>query len=284
MTKPREKIFVFHTSRYIDNPMIDGVIIDAGAEDYFTLLDKYGDKVRQLHLNGSGAGRGGDAFPGLPANAKKGLPRVLKYFAQSKEEVIRYSQPLKEKNWLVCPLFPIEKREDVSFITSMGIAVDLLYRIDQMDQSLVLDILHYYLHYPSLEMPIEPFHSILTARLKRKTLLLWHLHLMFPGLFLHVDDTGVSATPAQLTAKEYLYLVDWENHSIKKNEAPGTNKKNLKSYFETMPQVQPECMPCAHFHQCFGWAKYGKDTCAKWKAVLDTIQRNVKELEKTCHG
>jgi hypothetical protein len=234
-----EKIYVLHTPRSIDVGETEGVIIDAGAgDDIRPLLSKYGEKVRQVHWHGNGS------LPGFPF---KGGKPVRKYFAATKEEVIRLSKPLKDYRWLVCPQFPIEKRQDVSFMTSMGIAVDLLYRVDDIEETVTADILKYYLHHRSLDVPVEPFHSVLIAKLEKKPLHLWSLHLLFPGLFVHVDDTA-------------------------------GEEKAVGKYLRSLPKTRPQCMSCAHFHFCFGWAKYQKDTCAKWKALLDLLQRNVREI------
>jgi hypothetical protein len=267
-----EKIFVLHTPRCISNPKIGGVIIAPGAEgDVQALISSYGDKVRQVHVQGN------NSTP-LPVLKLNGV--VKKYFTATKEEIIRHSKELKEQRWLVCPGFPVEKREDVSFITSMGVGVDLLYCIDQMKENVIMEILDFYLHYPFLEVPVEPFHSILMAKLKRKPLHLWNLHLLFPGLFLHADETGAADTPEQMQTKDYRFLIDWKTHTIKKNKNRLRNNNGLEIYIQSLPKTQPACMSCAHFHVCFGWGKYRQDTCQTWKTVLDTLQRSAKEILK----
>jgi hypothetical protein len=205
---------------------------------------------------------------------------VVKVFGESKTEIIKHSKMLKERKRYICPEYPVEKREDISFITSMGIAVDLLYQIDRMKEEVILQILDFYLHHPSLSVPIEPFHSIFMSKLKRQPLHLWTLYLIFPGLFLHADDTGIAEEPDELKNKDYLYLIDWENREFKRNESRTKRKSNLKRYFETIPNEQPGCMSCAHFHLCFSWAKYKKDSCHKWTMILDRIQADAKEIER----
>jgi hypothetical protein len=142
----------------------------------------------------------------------------------------------------------------------------------------ILKILDFYLHEPALTIPIEPFHSILMSKLKRQPLHLWNLYLIFPGLFLHADHTGIAEEPDMLRNKEYIYLIDGENREFKRNKDKTKKKSSLKRYFESIPKKHPDCMSCAHFHLCFSWAKYKKDSCGKWMMILDRIQANAKEI------
>jgi hypothetical protein len=279
--KQQERIRVYHIEECSEeiNRMagdsgideIDGIILDIvtpsvgeerGADgnrcQWGGVLDRFGEKVRQVHVRGriEEALEIGSYLKSI--RGEKGKKPVLKYFSREKEEIIRHSDTLKKQGWVVCPEFSIRKREDVTFITSMGVIADLLYRVDAMEETVLLDILNYYLHEPKVDIPVEPFHSILNAKLRRKTLNLWNLHLLLPGLFNHVrvDKTGKGALAE-----------------------PGS-VGGAKYYLDTLPQQQPQCMSCLHFHLCFGWGKYGEDSCEKWKKVLEILQRTSKELEQ----
>lgn len=255
----KEQIFIFNTPNTpgaVELPGMDGVNGTNGTNgvilcascggDADAFIEHYNDSLRQVHLD---AGNG-SALPRFT-----GRKPVRKFFAQSKEEVIRRSSELKQGHWLVCPRFPIETPRDVSFITAMGIAVDLLYLVDELPEALVVDILKFYLHHPSLSVPVEPFHSILMAILEKKPLNLWSLHLLFPGVFSYVDENGIASSPDLLS--------------------------KIDGYLKSLPRKEPACMSCAHFHTCFGWARYQKDTCGKWKTLLDILQRNAREIKNT---
>jgi hypothetical protein len=249
----KETVVVLHTSKPIDISEINKVILsNKNVKTLNNLIFLYKDKVKQVHFHGKIADL---------KYLRNDFLGVIKVFAQTKHEVIKQSKMLKEKKCFVCPEFPIEKLEDISFITSMGIAVDLLYTIDHMNKEVVLKIVDHYLYFPSLNIPIEPFHSILMSILKEKKLQIWNLHLMFPGLFFHVDNTGVKEDP---------------------NEAGREN--SLKEYFESIPKDYPGCMSCAHFHVCFSWGKYKKDSCFLWKEILDRLQSSAKEIQIVRHG
>lgn len=53
----------------------------------------------------------------------------------------------------------------------------------------------------------------------------------------------------------------------------------LKEYFESIPKKHPACMSCHHFPICFSWAKYKKDTCDLWKAILDRLHKSAAEIK-----
>ena len=268
---PNERVFVLNTSRFIQNPMVQQVIlVDHNARALEQSINKYRNKIRQVHYHGKLR----DSLD-FRTNFKK----VVKVFAAAKEEIIRHAKMLQEQKCYICPQYPVEKVEDISLITSMGIAVDLLYQIDHMEKAVILKILDFYLHHPSLDIPVEPFHSILVSKLKKTRLHLWNLHLMFPGGFFYVDDTGITEEPGKLINKDYLFLIDWKSYEFKR--VKGKSQNSLKQYFEAIPKKHPECVSCEHFHFCFSWGKYKKDTCSLWKAILDKLQDSAREIKKT---
>jgi len=243
----REKLAVLHSQTVRQLPWADGVVLlleNSASTDFLPLLEAYKGKICQVHLKNAG----GDCASALSLLGEAAA--VRKYFASSKEEVIRLSKQLKEHRWLVCPEFAVEKKEDISFITGMGIAVDLLYRVEGLKDVVLMELLDFYLHRPELAVPVEPFHSILMSKLERRPLHLWSLHLLFPDLFVQVDLKGTDETPA------------------------------VKNYLQALPSLQAACMSCRHFHLCLAWARFNKDTCARWQQILDILQHNANLLTK----
>ncbi|MCP5104634.1 MAG: hypothetical protein GY950_14710 [bacterium] len=255
-----------------DNPMINQlIIIGKDAKKINRLISEYGDKVKQVHFHGKLE----DSF-----TLRKNFRKVVKVFSDSKEEIIRNSRLLKEKKFFVCPEYPVEKREDISVITSMGIAVDLLYRIETIEKGVMLEILDHYLHHRTLTIPVEPFHSILMAKIKDTQVNLWGLYSMLPDLFFYVDDPGMLEGPGQLSNAHYLDMIDWKNSQFKKN----TRRNGLHKYFEAIPREHPECMICNQFHFCFSWAKYKRDSCELWQTILGELQTNAREIKNVMNA
>jgi hypothetical protein len=287
-----ERVFVLHTSRFIQNPMVRRVIlVNQNAKVLEQSINKYRNKVKQVHYHGKLS----DSLD-FRTNFKK----VVKVFAAKKEEIIRHAKMLRDQKCYICPQYPVEKIEDISLITSMGIAVDLLYQIDHMEKAVILKILDLYLHHSSLDIPVEPFHSILVSKLKKTKLNIWNLHLMFPDRYFYIDDTGITEGVASPTyygdcqenkvtgdnnKKDYLFLIDWKSYEFKSVSGKSHHKSSLKRYFEAIPRKHPQCVSCEHFHFCFSWGKYKKDTCSLWKEILDKLQRGAREIKETMpHG
>ena len=228
------------------------VLVGKDTKELLPLISEYGDRVRQVHFHGELK----DAFV-----LREFFQGTVKVFTDSKEEIIRNSVALKEKKFFICPGFEIEKREDISFITSMGIAVDLLYRVEDTAPGVIREILRYYLHHPSLVIPVEPFHSILMAKVRDRKINLWGLYSMFPDLVFHVVGEGRPGNDL------YRTLVGWKN-----------SDNGLKKYFESIPKKHPGCMACDQFYFCFSWAKYKRNSCELWKGILDHLQVNAREI------
>ena len=233
--KPAEEnLVVIHTSQKKSSPE-NKISTNNSIQEVNRLIAEHGDKVKQVHLHG----KIGDL-----EHLDKDFRGIIKIFAKSKKEVITHSQLLAGRRCYLCPEFPLKKSVDITFITSMGIAVDLLYRVDQMKKDVVLEILNHYLHHSPLETPVEPFHFILMSKLKATKVNLWNLHLLFPD--------------------------------------------QVKEYYKSIPKEQPGCLSCLHFHFCFSWGKYEKDTCELWQAILDCLQQNAAAIKSSfrrlCRG
>lgn len=228
------------------------ILVGRDTEDMLPLISEYGDRVKQVHFHGELK----EAFV-----FREFFQGTVKVFTDSKEEIIRHSVELKEKKFFICPGFAIGKREDISFIASMGIAVDLLYRVEDTAPGVLREILRYYLFHPSLVIPVEPFHSILMAKVRDRKINLWGLYSMIPDLVFRVVGEG------KLGNDFYRISIEWKKCD-----------NGLKEYFETIPKRHPVCMACDQFYFCFSWAKYKRDSCELWKGILEHLQVNAREI------
>ncbi len=235
------------------------VLVGDDVGELISLISGYGERVKQVHF----FGELGDVF-----ELREYFQGVVKVFTDSKEVIIRHSVGLKGGRFFICPGFLVEKREDISFITSMGIAVDLLYRVEGMEVGVIRDILSYYLHHSSLEIPVEPFHSILMAKVRDRKVNLWGLYSMFPGLEFDVVGSYDGGNDF------YRMLMGWRECDFRKE--CGVN--GLREYFELIPRKYPGCMACDQFYFCFSWARYKRDCCELWKGILDQLQVNAREI------
>ncbi|MCK4836283.1 MAG: hypothetical protein KAT17_06585 [Candidatus Aminicenantes bacterium] len=265
------KYFILKDTLLIDFPDIEKIIfINNHIDTINEINQEYGEKIKQIHF-------AGETFDSLKIEKREN--QLIKIFPRSKKEIIKFAKPLKEKNFFISPTFPVQILEDISIISSMGLAVDLIHIIDTLDFKLTLNLLDYYLHNASLNVPIEPFHTILVSKLHRSTQTLWNMNLRNPDQFYHCDETGLSESPETLNNAQYQYLIDHQAKTFKRS----TQNSPLQSYFNSLPKARPKCMACPHFHICIAWALYNKDSCQKWKKCLTTLQeafRELKALEK----
>jgi hypothetical protein len=246
------------------------IFINDNIDKVIGINRTYGSKINQINFTGS---------------LKEALrieqqgKQIIKIFPDSEREIIRQAKSLKTKNFIFCPEYPIKKVEHVSLLSSMGFVVDLISVIDCLDTSLTLEILDYYLHSRSLSVPIEPFHTILLSKIQQVKTTLWNMNLMNPNQFIHSDGVGLSESPGDLAIKEYQFLIDYQGQTLSR-----TNRKSsLENFYKSLPQNHPDCMACPHFHLCFSWAVYKKNSCEKWKKILARLQeasREIQALEK----
>lgn len=258
----------------IENPAVDRVILIGKDEKNLNrLIARYKNKIKEIHFHGTIE----DSFS---LRKEKNPDTVFKIFTASQEEIIRHADALKEKNLFICPEYPVHTLEDISFITSMGMNVDLLYRIESIRKGIILEILHYFLHHSTRNIPVSPFHDVLTAKIKDEKHNLWGLYSMPQDIYFHLDDPGMIEGTGKLENEFYLSLIDWKNRQAKNGFRPN----GLQKYFESIPREHPACMACTQFHSCFAWAKYKRDICDLWKIILDRIQAHAGRIKKVLNA
>lgn len=251
-----------------ENPMINQVVlIGKNAKNVNRLILKYSDRVSEIHFHGNIE----EAF-----SLRNDFRKTIKVFINSKEEILHYSGKIKEKNFFICPEYPIKKSEDILFITSLGITADLLYRIESIKKEILLEILEHYPRHSPLHIPMEPFHSILSAKIKDVMLNLWGLYAMFPAIHFHVENDEMIEGPGKIKNDLYLSLLKWKNRQFKNGNRPN----GLQKYFESIPRDNSTCLVCEHFHLCFAWALYKRDCCGLWKALLDRLQAKIGKISQ----
>lgn len=249
-----------------ENPMISQVVlVGKNAKNLNRLILKYSDRVNEIHFHGNIE----EAF-----SLRNDFQKTVKVFTVSKEDILLYSDKIKEKRFWICPEYPILKSEDILFITAMGITADLTYCIESVRKEVLLEVLEHYPRHSPQNIPMEPFHSILTARVKDIMLNLWGLYSMFPTIHFHVESDDMLDGPGKLTNGLYLSLLNWKKHQFKNGYRPN----GLQKYFESIPRDNTSCMVCEHFQVCFSWALYKRDCCGLWKALLDRLQTKIGKI------
>jgi len=243
----------------------EGVLIHDDADVVIATHQRMGERLKQIHFKGPLS----DAV-----RIQKHEKQIVKVFADSKNHLIQEAKHLREKPFLVCPSYPVQTREDISMVTSMGLAVDLVHILDHLPPAAARDILEYYLHTEALSVPIEPFHAVLLSKMTNANLSLWHLNLVYPGQFLYADHRGLAEDPDELRRGEYMFVFTPPGDHPK---ATGRDS-SLQDFFDSLPRRHPQCLACRHYHICAGWGVYKKESCGLWIDLLDALQSASREL------
>jgi len=267
----QKKFFVLRETSLFDFPMVKQIVfINNDVRLINEMNDKFGEKIVQINFTG---------------NIQESLKienrnhQLVKIFPKNKKDIIQISKALKEKRFLICPAYSINKLEDISIVSSMDLIIDLIPIIENIDFDLSMEILNYYLHNQNLNVSIEPFHSILVSKLHQKPKTLWNMNLLNPDMFYFSDGQGLAEDSKNFQNQDYRYLIDHQSRTFQKQKY----RSHLDSFFKSLPETRPDCLACPHFHICIGWALYQKDTCTKWKKILSILQdasREIQALEK----
>jgi hypothetical protein len=267
----QRKFFVLQETSLFDFPLIKQIVfINDDVELINEMNNKFGEKIIQINFTG-------DIKESLKIENKP--HQLIKIFPENRREIIRISKPLKDKRFLICPGYSIDRLEDISLVSSMDLIVDLISVIETIDFDLSMEILNYYLHNQNLNVSIEPFHSILVSKLHHKPKTLWNMNYRNPDMFFYSDGQGLAEDSTNVQNQNYQYLIKHRTKTFLKQKY----KSGIDSYYRSLPETQPDCLACAHFHICIGWALFQKDTCTKWKNMLSTLQnasREIQALEK----
>jgi hypothetical protein len=231
------------------------------------LNKEYGKAIKQIHYSGA-IDRASEIRP-----VKN---QVVKVMLRRKNDLAIAAETLQNKGFYICPQFPVSSPGDISAITSTRLAVDLIYILDTVIPVLAEEILDHYLHAVSLEVPIQPFHAILQAKMNNTHISLWHLNKIYPGLFYYADRMGLSEEPQELAAGNYHYMF---SDSGGVPESTG-RFSSAQQFLNSIPDQHPGCLACTHFHICTSWAVYKKNSCPMWTAILNTIQKASRNLQR----
>jgi len=163
----------------------------------------------------------------------------------------------------------------LNFLTSLGFRVRFEISRSPTEQGHYQRALEYYLHNPVLQVPVEPFHSLLVAMCGRTNQTLWDIQRERPGADFFVDDEGsVSLAPRWLTAgKTYGTLNDpW------RVLATSPVYTDLLLVEERMHRETSECTSCRHVDRCLGFLRAVDPSwpCEPWQDILDRLDHQVR--------
>jgi radical SAM protein with 4Fe4S-binding SPASM domain len=167
--------------------------------------------------------------------------------------------------------------DSIKLVASLNIVPDLLQNLEEISAEQALDVVRYYLHHRALQVPIEPFHSILSRLVLSQNLDLWEMARYNPDHFVFLDAEGnVGLSYEDLADKRFLGNIHQDPVSWKKSEV----YKDLSRYLDELPQTHPECLACPFFFFCRGYMRYKRAECSTLTAVLEELHQASVEINE----
>jgi hypothetical protein len=112
--------------------------------------------------------------------------------------------------------------------------------VDELEPNEALQILHLFLHDTDAQVPVEPFATLLSAAVARRSFGLWDLSPM-------------------------------------NEESKLDSKPEVQEFLRTLPDQFPQCLNCACFPVCEGYGQWAR-SCATWKTIIETTSAAAREL------
>ncbi len=145
------------------------------------------------------------------------------------------------------------------------------------DTSELLSVLNYYLHDTHVQVPVDFFHSMISACLRGNVLALPKLYPESPSEFLYVDELGrVTASARLARAGKFLGEVSGGLQIDEESDL----YKQLINRKKDLVLSGSKCVSCERFDLCEGYLRF-VDTdfdCGPFLEVFNAIKVNAKEI------
>lgn len=134
----------------------------------------------------------------------------------------------------------------------------------------LLEVLHFYLHNPTVSQPVEYFHGVLMSMIHGGEVSLWEIQEEDPAQFRYLTDGGQERISSRLA-------------EIGLPADPDTFVERLS---HRLSLENERCSACDFFSICRGWLKCPDETydCTGHQAALRTLQGAAEELKADLRG
>ncbi|MFC1924035.1 hypothetical protein ACFLXA_01540 [Chloroflexota bacterium] len=171
-------------------------------------------------------------------------------------------------------VFPDEHLlKKVNFLTGLRFPVHIATDHPSTSPDTLLQALDFYLHSPLLNIPLEPFHTLLITQGKGKGLSLWDIEKERSSLNFYIHENNISLSRRWLDRKKYFGELDNTWTAIMNSDLI----IELKSLKNTLFKNKAICIFCPHLDLCNGFLKAAdiERPCDDWKAVFNIIKDEV---------
>jgi len=171
-------------------------------------------------------------------------------------------------------VFPDEHLlKKVNFLTALHFPVHIPTDRPPASSDTLLQALDFYLHSPLLNVPIEPFHTLLITQGKRTGFSLWDIEKERSSVNFYLHENNISLSRRWLDGKKYFGELDNTWTDIMNSDF----MIELKSLKYTLFTTNAACIYCPHLDICDGFLKAVdiERPCDDWKAVFNVIKDEV---------
>lgn len=268
MTNP---VCVSVPARLADRIEADVIVVrSARCAEIVQAYQSRGERIQGVQLEGLGD----DLFSlsDLPI----GLPMTVKMHPGDAAQV--YTSSWLSDRFVLGILMDVDNGllQGVRIVTSAGVPVIL--NLDEVhDTGELISVLHYYLHEPHLQVPVEFFHSLFNAFLNKETLSLEGMYPESPDTFLYIDESGRVSGSARL-ARANKFFGEVTTGLALNEESP--EYKNLLDRRKNIFLFGSACAACEHFDLCGGYLRFieNKFDCEPFINAFTEMKTKAREI------
>jgi hypothetical protein len=180
----------------------------------------------------------------------------------------------------VCLLAPSpELMRTVNFLAAMHLPVHVQAACPCTSATELERVCDFYLHSPTLRVPVEPLHTLLLATAQGGGWSLWETEFEDVGCNVFVSPSG-KVTLGERWAERELFYGSLEDDWLTIAGSPLHSE--LREFRERLFRRKSPCVLCPHMAVCGGFLRAIDSTanCEPWKRVFDKLRQACGQAEE----
>ncbi|MCL4540484.1 MAG: hypothetical protein M1378_12950 [Bacteroidetes bacterium] len=252
------------------------VVRSESCEEIVAAYKTLDERIKEVELEGLGEDL--HSLSALPL----GLPVRIKLHPEDAPNL--YTNTWLSDRFSLEALMDVDKGilQGVKIATSAMVPVTV--NLEELnDAGELMSVLNYYLHDTHLQVPVDFFHSMISAYLQGTTLALPDLYTESPAHFLYVDELGKVSASARL-ARAGRFLGTFSD-SLQIDEESQLYK-DLLDRKKNLVLSGSKCVSCERFDLCEGYLRFvdANFDCGPFLEVFNEIKAKVKEIADDLAG
>jgi hypothetical protein len=246
------------------------VVRSDSCAEIVAAYETLGERIKEVELEGLGADL--HILSALPL----GLPVRVKLHPKDAPDL--YTNTWLSDRFSLEALMDVDKGllQGVKIAASAMVPVTL--NLEELsDDDELMSVLNYYLHDPHVQVPVDFYHSMITAYLQGSTVALPDLYTESPTHFIYVDESGkVSASARLARSGRFLGTFSGGLQIDEESEL----YQNLLNRKKDLVLTGSKCVSCEQFDLCEGYLRFidVNFDCDQFLQVFGEIKAKAKEI------